>query len=197
MTSVNQVETTTGGGRSQSPDNAMLASFCAKVSVGGDLTSECMEMLSKDSGLQLRINRQGVKLQKRFVNEAQQKRQELIKKIKEASEDSGFWGGLASVFSGIATAVGVALNFVAFPGAGLLLGSSLAAGGSLIAQACYDHKAGLASASKVQVEHSQQEAVELRDEHIGSLRDVVRLEEQMVERIRTLVDSEPDIILQH
>ena len=195
MTSVNGVEMTSGAGRSQSADAALLSSFCSKVSAGGDLTSECMEILSKDSSLQMRINRQGAKLQERAVQEARQKRQELIKKIKEASEDSGFWGGLASVFSGIATAVGVALNFVAFPGAGLLLGSALAAGGSWIAQACYDHKAGLASASKVQVEHFQQEAVEFRDDHICSLRDVVRLEEQMVERIRTLVDSEPDIIL--
>lgn len=195
MTHVNGIGLPPEGGRENLAGETFMPAFCSKVLGGGDFASECMALMAEDGGLQMEMSRQGADLQQRFVREAREKRRELIRKMKEASEDSGFWSCLTDVFSKITTVLTTALTIFGGPAATVGLVGAAVSGGCGLFKAGYDRKFALAQASKLKVEEFKQNATGSREENAEFLERAVQLEHRMIERVRGLVDSQPDVIL--
>jgi hypothetical protein len=176
MTQVSDVGSSQASIPGDADGNVALSSFCAKICGSGDFMSECMALHAEDSGIQLQVNRQGAQLQQRAVREARHKRRELIKKIREAQEDSGFWSGLTDFFSGLTSLVTTALLVFSGPAGTAGLIGAIASGGCGLLKAHYDSNAALAQANKFQVEQFKQDAVDLRDEQVGEMERVVQME---------------------
>lgn len=175
------------------PDSVALGSFLSKVSVGGDLASECMALFAKDSSMQNCVNLQGVKIQSRQVHEARKRRMELLKKYWAAQQHHGFWARLTGFFKKLTGALSAAL--IVFGGPAAAVG---AVGGALtgafdITASVYGKKAACAWAGKLAAEQARDMAGQTRDDLLSFLDGAARLEGEMHDRIRGLLESETEV----
>jgi hypothetical protein len=173
-----------------SPDSPakenLFESLSAKLS-GADIATECALILSETNQTEMRTQRQGIRVQNRRLHELQERRMEALKKIWEASRQSGFWHKLTKVFSHVGLALS-ALASVFCPGtiAGIGLASAGAGGFSRIMGAGCDRKAVLASGQKLQIENQKQEAKQMREAWTQGFAQAIEVERRLRERIKEI-----------
>ncbi len=190
VSGANPVSVSTPG---PSVGNVALASLAAKISAGGDIASECMALMAEDSACQAKADFQGIRVQRRAVRQARQRRMELLKKQWAASRKSGFWSKLGKLFSGVFSVLAGALSFFACPMFGVVgvgIAGAAVSGGCGIASSSHDCEAARAAADALQAEQYQQIAREAGEDMLQSLSNAAELEKSMATRISALVESE-------
>ncbi len=187
---VASIGSTTPTAPQSQPENAALDSFLAKVSVGGDLASECMALFSKDAAVQNRVNLQGVNIQSRQVREARGRRMKLLKKYWAAQRHHGFWSKLAGFFKKLTGALCAALTVFGGPAAIAGAVGGALSGGFGITASVYGRNAACAWADKLAAEQTRDMAGQSRDDLLSVLDNASRLEGEMHDRISRLLESE-------
>jgi hypothetical protein len=173
-------------------ENGALGSFLAKLSVGGDLASECMALFANDAKMQNRVNIQGVNIQSRQVREARTRRMELLKKYWAAQRHQGFWSKLAGFFKKLTGALSAALTIFGGPAAVVGAVGGAISGGFGITASVYGKKAAYAMADKLAAEQARDLAGQARDDLLSVMDGAARLERDMHDRISQMVESESD-----
>ena len=187
------VETTAAQSPQSLPDSVALGSFLSKMSVGGDLASECMALFAKDSGMQNRVNLQGVKIQSRQVHEARKRRMELLKKYWAAQRHHGFWSRLSGFFKKLTGALCAALTVFGGPAAAVGAVGGALAGGFDITASVYGKKAACAWAGKLAAEQARDMANQTRNDLLSVMDGAAQLESEMHNRIRGLLESGTEV----
>ncbi|HUU03521.1 MAG TPA: hypothetical protein VM425_18945 [Myxococcota bacterium] len=176
------------------PENIALGSFLAKVSVGGDLASECLALFAKDAAVQNRVNLQGVNIQSRQVREARTRRMKLLKKFWAAQRHQGFWSKLAGFFKKLTGALSAALIVVGGPAAAVGVVGGALSGGFSITASVYGRNATCAWGDKLAAEQVRDLSSQTRDDLLSVLDSAAQLEGEMHDRIRGLLESESEMV---
>jgi len=167
-----------------------LRSFTDKIAMAGDLASECMLLLSKDSSVQAKLGKSGIRTQRRVQRDARRLRMEQLEKYWKAASKSGFWSKLAGFFKNLSTALSAALTVFGGPAVAVGLGGALVSGVCKTGAAVYSENGTRARTAMMKSERQKETAREIEGEWLGLFEEAAGLENRMVKRINELLESE-------
>jgi hypothetical protein len=174
-----------------------LTSLANKISISGDIASECMALMSEDSNCQYKINKQEIEIKQRHIKEIRKRCLELIEKKRAAQKKSGFFSLIGSVIAGVCVAAST-IATIASGGsaAGLLVASAYALAGASLSGQCklvatdLENMASNADIGVILADNQRKELTENKEELMQALQVLSEVETKMHTRIRDLADKE-------
>ncbi|RME20942.1 MAG: hypothetical protein D6806_15530 [Deltaproteobacteria bacterium] len=171
-----------------------LSGFLAKA--GGDPLSSVMMVVAGDDTLGGKTDRILQDVQKRRMNEAHQKRLEMMQKYWNAIRKMKRWGSLGKFFAGLLGALSAGL--AVFTGGGLapaLVGAAagLAKATGSIGSAAYNMRAADARAGRMIADHERKQAAQAREQIIQDLGSAAEQERAMLEALGRMVSQSSSV----